>query len=574
MDTLQFLGLLSLHCLSLAHAQGLTQTIWAVFDFNVYGDSTPALLPQARTLTSLGAQELYDVGSAFRDRYILGAALNSSSETSSVDNWIIGLSQYRLDAAEVRIYSTADQFVAASALAFMQGLYPPLAESNGTYLDETYLLANGSVLASPLNDYQYPLIYTASLTDSNSILVAGQVDCPMHQVSKLQYRSSSDFEQVEADSLQYYDHLYEIALYGSVDKNLVGYSNAQDVFEYLQYEYLHNDTLASFLPQADLQRARALANQYVFATNGNLSASGIHDGGFIRAVAGRTLARLILQSFDINIETQGATSKMTTVFGGVEPAVAFAALTQLASPMNSDFYGMPVPGASLVLELYSLNTSLDIQYPDVSDLFVRLLLRNSSSRDAQFVSYPLFGHGPSQIDIPFNEFQAGLGQIILSSTEGWCDTCNSSAIFCNGVVEHSDNPRRNEGLSLAGAGGIGAAVTLATVALIAGIAWLCGFGTNRSHRESRLGGFKGNDKMASDHDVSFANPAGGVFGGSVIDRPENAATKGHERSGSWEMKNKGDGDVQGRTISSFDGDEDDTLGVNPYSVPVKVHETV
>lgn len=486
--------------------------------------------------------------------------------------WIRGISPYRLVTEEVNIYSTTDQHIAASALAFMQGLYPPLESANGTYLDDIYLLADGAVLDSPLKNYQYPRIYTTGLTDSNSISVAGHADCFMHRISELQYQSSPEFQQVNSESKGFYDSLYDIALAGVFDKSTVGYANAYSIFEYLQYGYVHNSTLQALVSLSDLNHAKLLADQYVFATNGNLSASGLYEDEQIRAIAGRALSRLILQSFETNIETHGATQKMTLVFGSFQPVVAFAAVAGLAHPKNRNFYGLPVPGASLAFELYSLDDSSSEQYPDVSNLFVRFLFRNSTYPSTRFTYYPLFGHGPSQIAIPFREFQSQMQEFSLSSTEEWCNICNSSTIFCDGVVSR-DHASRDKALSHAGAGAIGACVTLVTLAAISGIAWLCGLRIH-SRRKPGIGGFKGSDKMASDRDVSFNSTTGAMSGGTDGDGKGGIAITGHERTGSWEMEQQKRSDNKGYTASRLDDHADDVLQVNPYVEPVTVHESV
>jgi Histidine phosphatase superfamily (branch 2) len=85
--------------------------------FTTYGDRTPFILPIDPTLTPLGASQLYNVGSAFRNRYI------SSENGSNVDSTaIMGISPYVLDNSEIAILSTQDQYIVASASAFMQGL--------------------------------------------------------------------------------------------------------------------------------------------------------------------------------------------------------------------------------------------------------------------------------------------------------------------------------------------------------------------------------------------------------------------------------------------------------------------
>ncbi|KAH8705149.1 histidine phosphatase superfamily [Talaromyces proteolyticus] len=548
--------------------QEVAETLWAVFSFNVHGDSTPYLLASPRTLTPIGAQNLYDVGSAFRDRYVMGAALNFD-ETPLSQSWVQGLAQHRLDSEEVRVYSTSDQYTEASALAFMQGFYPPISGPNDTfhYMDEAYLLANGSSVASPLNDYQYPRMYAAGLTDANSIYVAGQMGCDMHQKSTFQYLNSPQFREIESENADFYSHLYDVALEGLMDESSVGYARAKDIFEYLDYEYLHNSSLG--VSSSDLQRARALASQYSFDTNGNLSASGMYEGDMIQAISGRTLSRLILQSFEDNIETQGSSSKITLVFGGTEPITAFAALTQLASSMNGDFYGLPVTGASLVLEMFSINSTSDSSYPQISDLFVRFLFHNGTSGDEAFTQYPLFGHGPSSIDMPFTDFVEGLGDVLIPSTHNWCTTCNSSSVYCLGAVSPDMEPTKG-GLTLAGAGAIGAAVTIAVLSIIAGIAWLCGIELHRRQKSTSTGGFKGGSKMVGDQDVDFTNPSSGVFRAGILGFNKNGAQT-HERSGSWEMKNKSERiDDDGMKLD----DEDDTVEAMAGAEPVQIHETV
>jgi hypothetical protein len=547
-----------------------SETVWAVFAFNVHGDSIPDILPQPRTLTPIGAQNLYDVGSAFRNRYVMGAA-SDADETASPDFLVKDLAQHRLNADEVKIYSGWDQHVQASALAFMQGFYPPITGQNDSfmYVDDTYLLANGSIAASPLNDYQYPRIYAAGAADPNSIYVSGQGDCEMHRISELQYQYSPEAQSVENDTAEFYSSLYDQAFEGVVDAAWVSYANAMEVSEYLEYGYVHNASLQGSVTASDLQRARVLADQYAFATNGNLSASGLYEGDMIRAIAGRTLARLILESFEENMETQGASSKMTLLFGDPEPIVAFSALAQLASSMNSNFYGLPVPGASLILEMFSMSSSLDSTYPDISDLYVRFIFRNSSSTDEAFTQYPLFGMSPSLIDTPFLEFSAALGGVLLPSTEEWCNTCNSSSIFCVGSSPSEIKPAKPS-LSLAGAGAIGAAVTLGVVCLIGIIAWLCGIGIYRKHKQLKDGGFKGGTKLEGDRDVAFTSPRNGLFAGAVMGSGRLAA-KSHERTGSWEMKNKRrSAEIRKEQL---DG-EDEIEEVTANAEPVKVHEAV
>src|ERR1700759_69009 len=116
MQTIQCCALALLFSLQVL-AQDAGVTIWAVFGFNVHGDSTPAVLSEPKTLTPFGARNLNNVGSNFRARYIIGGSVKAQN------TWVQNLNQHKLDHEQVRIYSTSEQFNEASALAFMQGLY-------------------------------------------------------------------------------------------------------------------------------------------------------------------------------------------------------------------------------------------------------------------------------------------------------------------------------------------------------------------------------------------------------------------------------------------------------------------
>lgn len=139
-------------------------------------------------------------------------------------------------------------------------------------------------------------------------------------------------------------------------------------------------------------------------------------------------------------------------------------------------------------------------------------------------------------------------------------------MFCLGAANLGKKHTKTN-LSLAGAGAVGAAVTLAVVLATMGIAWLCGMGLYRRRKSPGLGGFKGNRKMASDPDVSFANPSNGPFQKTMPDG--GAKAKSHERTGSWEMRNK---DLLASPASQLDDERDDDI--SGITEPVKCHQIV
>ncbi|KAE8149147.1 histidine phosphatase superfamily [Aspergillus avenaceus] len=564
-----------------ASAQDLKEQVWAVFAYNLHGDSIPSALPRPKVLTPLGANEVYATGSFFRDRYVAIHGNDSRPNTR-----IQGLSPYLLDNEDVDVVSTTHPTGVASAQAFMQGLYPPLEKTLNakTYFDSSYRLANGSLVTAPLGGYQYPQINTLdTAVDPRSIKVEGQTACSMHQVANTEYKSSPEVQRIKQDSAAFYSKIYPQVLSGVLDRSSANYANALYISEYLDYQQLHNSTLLHNMNQEDIDRARSLADHYVFATNGDVNSTGVIGSEIIRTVAGRTLASSILEAFSNNVAYRGINKKMTLMFGGYEPAVALASLLQLASPKHDNFYGRPTPGASMVFELYSLESEPQPVYPDPSQLYIRFLLRNGT-QSPSFQGYPLFGHGPSNIAIPYTEFQAEVERFSLGSTKEWCLVCNSQASFCSGILNETETELDcKKGLNPAVAGVIGAVVTLVTVSLVGIAGFLaCGYRLNRM-RKSSLGGFKGNSKMASDSDVTFKNETWEDV--KPTENPESnnyssggTIVRGHERQGSWEMKDKkenaSDNPVSGQAVSPFDEAEEEEWRMHSAVKPVTARETV
>ncbi|KAL2864650.1 uncharacterized protein BJX67DRAFT_373656 [Aspergillus lucknowensis] len=452
------LALLSLFLsTSPAAAQDHTAQVWATFAYTVHGESIPQVFPGPRTLTSHGANQLHDAGAAFRDRYLR----------------IANLSPYLLDNEDIKVASTPELADLASAQAFMQGLYPPLDQAfNDTSFEYESRLADGSAATAPLGGYQYPPIITFGYEDPQSLILSGQAFCPTHAFANAEYIGSKEFWETYEESAAFYNRLQ------------TNYANSASISEYLNYQVVHNETLMHSLSPEDIKRARWYAGKYMFATNGNRSAA--NSGG----LASR----------------RGADSKMTLQFG-------------LARTEDSNFTSLPNPGASIVLELFSMESESSTAYPDPAKLYVR--------------PYPLFGYSPSKMAVPIREFQDEMQKISLESVIDWCRRCNSSAVFCSGVLDtgrSSGNTNRG-GVSAPVAGVIGAVVTIVVLALMAIFGFLAYSWRTKRLRKPSLGGFKGDRKLASDSDLTFKDPH---WGNNTV-QPPQASARAHERHGSWEM---------------------------------------
>ncbi|KAF3384963.1 hypothetical protein F1880_002681 [Penicillium rolfsii] len=560
-------------------AQDYTEKIWGVFAYTVHGDSTPNVLAEAhpRFLSDYGANQLAAAGAAFRERY-----LSSGGSINVSDSAIQYLSATVLDSKDVDILATTDQFVIASAQAFMQGLYPPLGQS-GLVPSET--TGNSSSDLSPLDGYQYPQIVTLGTGDPQSVMLAGQGNCPMHQVAESEYRNGDDAQGITEITDAFYVRLWHEVLSGVYAESSASYSNAVDISDYIEYEAVHNSSIQTQLTEDEIRQARWWADHYTYATNSQSDSNSQSTSGAISPIAGQTLATSILQAFDTNIEEFGTSQKMTLLFGNDEPAVALASLLGLASEQRPNFYSRPVRGASLIFELYSFEADeVYPTYPGSDNLYVRFLMHNGTNA-TDFTPYPLFGYGPSHEYIPYSEFQSEIKSFAVQTTQEWCLRCNSAAVFCNGVLDHSDADaqKKKKGLSPAVAGVIGAVVTLAVIGLLAGLGFF--IWSKRKHpgnHKSSLGGFKGTGKLASDTDVTFRSPIwnasksahaeqnDGIAGGVVV--------HGHERLGSWEMGQQKEIDEHESTIqrrmANLEDENEDEWRIHSSLQPVKIRESV
>ncbi|ODH47824.1 hypothetical protein GX48_06090 [Paracoccidioides brasiliensis] len=566
------------------------ETVWSSVVITHHGDSTPLVLPGVQLITSYGAQQMFSAGSYFRNRYMVDSATR-----------LVDISTSFPVPSELRVLSMVEQYVSASAISFLQGLYPPNRQSDNSSVNIANLV-NGTVVDFPLNGYKYAELFTPSFRDPVSTQLVGQANCPAYSGAIVEWVEGREFLALATESVAFYSSIYSRILRGIFSVQNTNFINAIAIWEFLNYQYIHNMTARSVISLEDVNHARYLADRFAFATNGNISTSGQgrDDNGDLLAVAGKTLSRYIVSSFENNIGTNGNGNKLALVFGRHEPMVAFAALAKLATDRYPNFFGLPEHGASMVFELFSTGSSSPLgQYPSQNDLMVRFFLRNGSNpsgTEPPLTSYPLFGRPEGSPGIPYREFRSEMANIMLS-VAGWCQTCVSESVFCPSYLANfgrSGTGPSSRRLSSVVSGVIGAVVSLCVVGLLAGLAsWLLGLRVRRTatRRRSDLGGFKGGNRLASDPDLTFGGKAGqqgvGVFvKQDDYERGNSSGDNhgGHERIGSWELRSKSAiskpesdtestrrlrGNASGRV--SF---EEEDAAVSTIAEPVKAHEHV
>ncbi|KAL1890238.1 hypothetical protein Sste5346_008392 [Sporothrix stenoceras] len=543
-------------------------TVWSAVAFVMYGERTPLVGPTSPELTPLGAQQMYNQGTAFRERYVL---LGTGNASIPADFPLYGIEANALDTTQVTAISTDDSYVAAGALAFMQGLYPPqtseFAYNNGGR--DAAVTANGAVINFPLDGYQYPLVTTTSLQDPASAWIEGNLGCSVYQQVAMNYTHSPTASEADSSTTGFYGSLNDTVWKGVFANQDINFYNAYHLYDYANYMYNHDSQVASALDPSDLDELRSLAGAQQVGLNGDLTVSGKTKGDMISAVAGRMMAQQVVNFMKNNVQNSGANNKLSLMFGSFEPMVAFAALAGLlqgSHDVRETFSDLPGGGGNMVFELYSKSASdsavgNDTVYPAPNDLYVRFLYKPDTNADSDFTEYNLFGSGNST-GMPYNSFVSSMHSIGIDSVATWCDTCDAVSVFCPGMMEaagyggssnsnnSNNNTTKKSGMAPAVAGVIGAVVTLAVVGLAVLLAMLLGglrffFGGRRA---SNAGSNNNGANKAGIFAKRFSFGNNGNFSGGF--RGSNGERKsadadvavsgngvGHERMGSWELRN-------------------------------------
>lgn len=562
-----------------AAAAPYNRTIRSVAIVVRHGERTPDFSDERPLrLTPRGAMQLEKAGADLRRRYIVPPSLNGTGAAFATAA-IEGLSAYTINNDHLYAISTDDNYVAASAQALIQGLYPPVSVDSASIpvIDSNGIMSNRTYVENPVGGYQYPLIRTVSSRDPQRVYVSGTKYCPQYDNDRLNYISTDEFRQIDLESQALYRKVGNAILTNVLDSSQWGYASAYEIYDYVNYMNEHDTAVAKILASNDfagvLDQLLVLANRQVWAMN--RATNGTDNAAGIRAIAGRTLMAKVQSMLYSNIFNRGANDKLSLIFGEHEPFLAFFSLARLAD-FNSNFEALPAYGSIMAFELFSIDkpegSSLDVSssitqkdtspsnYPDMSNLYVRFLFRNGTADDAQLQAYPLFGRGPSEFDMPWSDFSLALNKFSLAIVGTWCTLCSAYSVFCDvNSVHGSDDQtwlKSQHKMTTQAAGVLGVGLTLTVLVIASLVAALCG-GIRLSRDRSQLstfpnpfrssfstfGSFKGGTKMASDLDLIL--PKHGTDPGISQPAPtatvNNTSQRGRtlrERVGSWQMHDK------------------------------------
>ncbi|KAM4060641.1 histidine phosphatase superfamily (branch 2) domain-containing protein [Hirsutella rhossiliensis] len=540
--------------------------VWAAAAYITHGERTPPMGGLQTILTPEGAQQMWRQGSAFRSRYLTGGANGSQSAVQ-------GMARDAIDNAQLSVLSQADEWVAAGAMAFMQGLYPPKTDvyvgaAGGQVLGHDY--ADGrNTTDYPLEGYQYPWILTVPPQESSSIGLQGDVGCPAWQSEmETNLRNSRDTQDQVDQYRSLYQTLFSSApLQGVIPLVQASYENAAEIYELVKYMYTHNETVFNGLDNAQdtLNTLQALAFASERAKTSHNSTNPDDSLHVLYSIAGRTLASQVANDLVRMLAADGGGGKMTLLFGSARPLLSFFSVGGLLTRQNlvsGPFSRLPEPGAAMIFEVISdSQSSTSGSSPAMGDLKVRFYYRATANANETFATYPLFGSGFDGAIIPYASFVRRMRDR-GSTPSGWCDICSprNTVYWC--VSPSCAKPS----ISPVVGGIIGAVLTAALAGIITLVYHvLQKRRTSKAPRDGSAGGFRGAQRRPADADVALSK--GGVR---------------EERIGSWEMRARDKNeeptsDIARAVTKDCDTtwrERDDGDGISITGPPVKPRESV
>ncbi|KAI2465568.1 phosphoglycerate mutase-like protein [Annulohypoxylon bovei var. microspora] len=448
--------LLSLATLPLASSE----TVLGVYIFHRHGDRTPKALAPTN-LTALGADEVFQSGTYYRNKYV----------SSNASTPIFGLSNDIAVPTQLSVISPADAVLQSSALAFLQGIYPPAGSSSVS------VLANKSEVVAPLGGYQYIPVSTSSVTASsanseNSEWLQGGSGCGNAVVSSNNYLVSSAYTSLLASTKSFYTDLLPV-YNATFSASQATFKNAYTIYDLVNVATIHNQTIPSsqLLTDENLFQLRTLADNHEWNLAYNASDP-------IRAIAGATLAAQIVQQLNATLTGKSSTP-LGIQFGAYASFMSFFGLAQLPAA-SADFAGVVDYASSIVFELVTNATGVSKSaYPTADDVSVRFYLANGTAAINPPTAFPLFGQADTTI--PWNTFASEMAKFAVGDTAAWCTACGNTTGICATAASTSSAgdsgsgaeaaAESGNGVTLPVAGVIGALVTLVVILGIEGLVY-------------------------------------------------------------------------------------------------------
>ncbi|KAJ4256673.1 hypothetical protein NW762_008769 [Fusarium torreyae] len=445
--------------LGLLISNAAAEVIHGAVVFSRHGDRTTKWYG-AQSLTSLGAEQNFQVGADYRERYL----------SSNSDHQILGISEDEYKTSQIWASSPDQGILMNTATAFLQGFYPPLADLDPEIASKT--LNNGSDSTAPLDGYQYVRLHTINDNSPDTIWIKGDDACPKYVKASKSFMDSEVFAQRDEDTKEFYEQFYDVisdGVYNLKPENMT-YKNAYNIFDLINVARIHNSTSpARNVSSDDLFQLRTLADSAELGQNWNESDPA-------RAIGAETLLGAVLDQLNQTVTSKGSL-KFSLFAGSYDTFLAFFGLSGLLDE-SDDFYGLPEYASTMAFELFTDDNTDAFPSDPKKDLRVRWMFRNGTAGDIE--SFPLFG--TNEDSLPWSKFVSEVEERAITDVGDWCSKCGAEEDFCAAYNDDDDESSESEnenedggskgGMSNAVAGVIGAMVTLGVVAIVGAAAFV------------------------------------------------------------------------------------------------------
>lgn len=384
---------------SLAASVAAEETVVGAFILMRHGDR---LAKPSKYLTPLGAQQCYSVGQYWRERYL----------SNSSDYHIDGMTEV-YNATQLTAYAPNSDVLQKSALAFLQGLYPPTTDDSVT-VDSVQgsSLSNGSYVEDPLDGYQY-VYYSGEDADSeDGVWLEGGDNCPAWTTQSDKYYSSDEFLALNESTLSFYQNLSSLVAGTTLKQSKLNFENAYSVFDFFNVQTIHNETFAAAVSESgvDMNQIKYLSDVYSRGLNYN-STEGPYG---ILTLGARNLAYVMEAASESVIS---GSAPITFTSGSYDTFYQMWGYLGMYDVDEAKYTGLVNYASQLVIEF--------VRQDSDSQTYARVLFRNGTDADTELETLTLPRLNNS---LPTTtELFESLGNRPLTVND-WCSTCAATSV--------------------------------------------------------------------------------------------------------------------------------------------------
>ncbi|KAJ7776364.1 histidine phosphatase superfamily [Mycena metata] len=357
-------------------------------DRGEYYQDPKTYAPSLTDSTALGVSDLHLLGSQLRAAYL----------TPGSASFISSISGDLADTQQVKVRAKAGgegSVVFDSAVALLQGLFPPSSRNKIT-------LANETVVTAPLGGYQY--IPMETVEPGNDRSLESWTDCPAFQKHIASFHGSDEFKAKAKEATGFFQDVKDY-IFGRP-------ANLENIiYDFISTQLTYNQTYAYRLPPSYIDQARALADFHEDGVFSDEEPNGVGN------IAGRTLLHTILTSLE-RMASKDDPLQLMLVQTSYQPFISLFHQTEMVKE-NPELKGIPNFGSALTIELRSGSP------PDLRD-FLRFKFKNGTADPQDWRLLHPFGQ---HADIPLTEFIYRAEGAAITSNKEWAKVCGTTPSF-------------------------------------------------------------------------------------------------------------------------------------------------